>query len=282
MAARGRAGIALLASLLIGPPAGAEIYRWTDAQGRVHFTEDLGQVPADQRTAATEAAQRRSRAPSRLQTYERPDPPARRARPYAGSRVLRVPFVKRGGAMLVQVRINDRVTAPFLVDTGASDVAIPASVAARAGIRVGPDAPRAVYQTANGLVSKPLVTLDSVEVGEARLEDVRGSVSDSMEVGLLGGTFFNNFTLQIDPASSVLTLVRNDRVRRGLSERQWRDRFRELRGKLARVRRYLEENRLARQDRVAQLETARDRLARELEALEREADRASVPHGWRE
>lgn len=281
MAARGRVGIALVASLLLGPAASAEIYRWTDTQGRVHFTEDLGQVPAGQRAAAAEAARRRAASPSRLQTYERPES-SPRPQPYAGSRVLHVPFVKRGGAMLVQVRINDRVTAPFLVDTGASDVAIPASVAARAGIRVRSDAPRALYQTANGLVSKPLVTLDSIEVGEARLEDVRGSVSDAMEVGLLGGTFFNNFTLQIDPAASVLTLVRNDGVRSGLSERQWRDRFRELRGKLDRVERYLEENELTSRARVTQLEEARDRLARELEALETEADRSAVPQGWRE
>jgi clan AA aspartic protease (TIGR02281 family) len=277
-----RCGIALAATLLLAAPAaGGEIYRWTDARGNVHFTEDLSQVPPAQRAAAEEAAQRRAAAPSRLQTYEAP---ASRPRPaaFTGRRVLHVPFVKRGGAMLVQVRINDRVTAPFLVDTGASDVAIPAAVAARAGIRVDPDAPRALYQTANGLVSKPLVTLESVEVGEARMEDVRGSISDSMEVGLLGGTFFNNFTFQIDPAASVLTLIRNDRVRRGLSERQWRDRFREVRGKLERVERYLGENELTRDDRVAQLEDARDRLARDLETLEREADRADVPHGWRE
>lgn len=281
---RGRPrGLALAAALLlVAPGAGAEIYRWTDARGHVHFTEDLSQVPADQRTAAEEAARRRSRAPSRLQTYEQP---ARTSVPraYGGApRVLQIPFVKRGGAMLVQVRINDRVTAPFLVDTGASDVAIPSAVAARAGIRVGPDAPRALYQTANGVVSKPLVTLDSVEVGEARMEGVRGSISDSMEVGLLGGTFFNNFTFQVDPAAGVITLVRNDRVRSGLSERQWRERFRELRGQLGRVERYLSENELTSRGRVAQLEQARDALAEELEMLEREADRADVPQTWRE
>lgn len=277
-------GPALAAAILLGSTvaAGAEIYRWTDAAGSVHFTEDLSQVPPDKRRAAAEAAREAPRTPSRLQTYERPERARTAPARASGSRVLRVPFVKRGGAMLVQVRINDRVTAPFLVDTGASDVAIPSAVAARAGIRVGPDAPRALYQTANGVVSKPLVTVDSIEVGEARLEGVRGSVSDAMEVGLLGGTFFNNFTFQIDPAAAVITLVRNDRMRSGLSERQWRERFLELRGQLARVERYLEESPPSSRTRVAQLEEARDGLAAALEALEEEANRAGVPQAWRQ
>ena len=36
--------------------ANAEIYRWTDADGRVHFTQDLSQVPPDQRAGAKEKA----------------------------------------------------------------------------------------------------------------------------------------------------------------------------------------------------------------------------------
>ncbi len=47
---------ALAASLAVpaapAAPAGAEIYRWRDAQGNEHFTTDLNQVPPDQRDAA--------------------------------------------------------------------------------------------------------------------------------------------------------------------------------------------------------------------------------------
>ena len=51
--------LALLASALLllgGAAALAEIYRYTDAQGREHFTTDLQQVPTRQREAAKAAA----------------------------------------------------------------------------------------------------------------------------------------------------------------------------------------------------------------------------------
>ena len=41
-----------LAIAVAAGPAGAEIYRWTDADGRVHFTQDLSQVPARHRKDA--------------------------------------------------------------------------------------------------------------------------------------------------------------------------------------------------------------------------------------
>ena len=41
--------------------------------------------------------------------------------------------------MIVNVRLDGSVTAPFLVDTGATDVLIPASLAKRLGIQAGPE-----------------------------------------------------------------------------------------------------------------------------------------------
>jgi clan AA aspartic protease (TIGR02281 family) len=271
--------VVMTAGLLVLPPAiSAEIYQWTDGQGRLHYTQNLSDVPAPQREAALGAAS----APSRLQTYATPRPAGSTQRRSGSRSVMHIPFEKHGNAMLVHVRVNDRVTAPFLVDTGASDVAIPTWVADQAGILVGPDTPRATYQTANGLVTKPVVSLDSLEVGHARVEDVRASISDSMDVGLLGGTFFNNFTFQVDPAAHVITVVRNDRVRSGLSEQQWRQRFRAARGRLTELERYLADNDFARESRVAELESHRTELVQALEELEDEANRSQVPQAWRE
>ena len=160
--------------------------------------------------------------------------------------------------------MNDRVSAPFLVDTGASDVSIPAELASRLGIQVGPDTPHRRYTTANGVIANPVITLDSVQAGEARLEQVRASINSTMDVGLLGGAFFNNFTFQIDPAANVIAVVLNDRVRAGRSETQWRQQFQRVRGDLARLERYIDENHFTRASRVAGLEEKRAELEDEL------------------
>ena len=278
-------GLGFVLLLAFPPWSSAEIYRWTDAEGRVHFTQDLAQVPAAQRADAEErAAAPRS---NRLQTYstssaERPATDRWRSRRPRSGELLRIPFEKRGDMMVVEVTVNDRASAPFVVDTGASDVSIPAAMADQLGIRIGPETPYRRYTTANGIIVKPIITLDSVQAGEARLEQVRASVSSTMEVGLLGGAFFNNFTFQIDPAAHQIAVVLNDRVRAGRSETQWRQQFQRARADLVQLERYIEENHFTRESRVAGLEEKRAELQDKLQALEEEADRALVPQAWRE
>jgi clan AA aspartic protease (TIGR02281 family) len=270
-------GLALLVS---AAGAGAEVYRWTDDEGRVHFAGSLAEVPPAKRGEA-EASTLRA-APSRLQTFESSAAQAAPLRAKRRGGALRIPYEPQGNAMLVRVRINDRVTAPFVVDTGASDVVVPAAVAERAGITIGSDTPREVYATANGLISQPVVVFDAIEVGEARVESVRGSVSDSLPIGLLGTSFFNHFTMQIDPGAHVITLVENPDVHGGASQRQWSERFRALRDRQARLEEFLADGELTDEGRRRQLEARREELAAALDALEDEANRAGVPDAWRE
>lgn len=265
-------------------PASAEIYRWTDAQGRVHFTQNLSQVPESQRAHASQPLEGRDGRPvlNRVRSAELSPPPASPSRVASRSGPIQIPFEPRSGGMIVMVRLNDRVTAPFLVDTGASDVSVPAAVATRAGIVVGPGTQRALYTTANGVVSSPVVTLDAAQVGGARVEGVRASISDAMPIGLLGGSFFNNFTFQVDPASNVITLFPNDRVRSGQSRTTWQRRFGTLRQKVDTLERYIEENHFFRESRRQELDQRLAELREELDQLDADADRAGVPQSWRE
>lgn len=279
----------ILVSISVATPIRAEIYRWTDSEGRVHFTEDLSRVPPGQRGAVKDAAAA-ERGPSRVQTYETPPP----ARAPGNARVERLPRAGRahrirvesaGSAMVVPVRINGRTVAPFLIDTGASYVLLPSHVALEAGLSIGPDTRKMRFQTANGIVEQPIVTLDSVELGSARVGQVAAAISDGMEVGLLGLSFFNRFTYQIDAAAGVVTLLENDleasgNLVGGRSRSQWRGEFEALRAQIAELEseRDLLSSRGRRRDR---LEGQAAQLARQLEALEAEADHAQVPQGWR-
>ena len=272
------AWIAVLA--VVGPASGrAEIYRWTDASGTTHYTQSLDQVPPAHRPAAREGAA--APAPSRLQTYPSRTPRRAAAAPsQRGS--LRVPFRRQGSLMVVDVRLNDLVTAPFYIDTGASGISLPASVAQQLGIRIGPDTRYVQVHTANGLTSRAVTVLDSVQLGAARVEHLEATVNPSMEVGLLGGSFFNNFVYHVDAAASVITLRPNEALRAGLGPDEWRERFRSVREPLATLERHLDAVEVTREGRREELEARRVELRQRLDELETAANRAGVPESWRE
>jgi aspartyl protease family protein len=79
----------------------------------------------------------------------------------------------------------------FLLDTGASDVAIPANVAQRIGL-TGSHPIR--YQTANGPVTGFLTSLDSITLGNIELNNIRGGINPSMKDQhiLLGMSFLKH------------------------------------------------------------------------------------------
>lgn len=269
--------------------ADAEIYRWTDAQGRLHFSQDIRQVPPDQRERAKqEARQRPEHDP--LQVYGRggssdagDDAPAARSSSALRTRrgTMRIPFERHGTLMRVEVLLNGRVRAPFFIDTGASGVSIPWSVAQQLGLKVTDDTPRIEVRTANGIVSEPVVQLKTVQLGPARVENLRAAISGSMEIGLLGGAFFNNYVYQVDAAAGVITLKPNVHVRGGMNQNQWRERFDTIREPLMRLEAYLERGGFTDQGRVRELEAHREQLRAALEELEGEANKAGVPRGWR-
>ena len=281
----------VLSIFLLAAPAAAEIYRWTDENGRVHFTQDLGQVPARYRKQAETSAKSSSGA-SRVQTYSGSSsavgrtPPARAAAA-GGGETYRIRVQRAGTSMLVNVRLNNAVTAPFLIDTGASDVLIPQSVADRLGLQIGPDTRTKRYSTANGMVEHPVVMLRSVSLGDASVENVPASVSPSMEVGLLGLSFFNHFTYNIDAAAGVVTLTRNQlaesgRIRGGRSQAQWRSEYANLRWRIAQIDWEYAQKAESKTRERQRLEEQRANLERQLELLEAEADQAHVPMAWRQ
>lgn len=81
------------------------------------------------------------------------------------------------------------VAVTFLLDTGATDVAIPEALAERLRLsRQG----GGISQTANGAVAVWQTVLDEVRLGAIRLRDVRASIVPSMQAGspvLLGMSF---------------------------------------------------------------------------------------------
>ena len=102
-----------------------------------------------------------------------------------------------GGHFTTAGRINGKAVT-FLVDTGATAIAMGQSDADRLGVNYR-DAPRGFAGTANGRVPISLVTLSSVRVGEVEIANVQAVVMPmSMEHVLLGNSFLTRFQMKRD------------------------------------------------------------------------------------
>lgn len=108
-----------------------------------------------------------------------------------------------GGHFVTAGMINGRST-QFLVDTGATRVALSVSDARRLNVSLD-NARRSQASTANGIVTSYLVTLDSLRIGDVELRNVEAAVipADMPQV-LLGNSFLNRFQMRRE--NDLLTL----------------------------------------------------------------------------
>lgn len=96
----------------------------------------------------------------------------------------------RAGHYVASGAINGQPVV-FMLDTGATGVAIPASVASRIGIPRGQPFPT---RTANGVATSYAAVLDSVSVGDIQLRNVRAGITPGLtsEQVLLGMSFLRH------------------------------------------------------------------------------------------
>lgn len=108
----------------------------------------------------------------------------------------------RAGHYVAGGRING-VPVRFLIDTGATDVALPLSLAQRLRL---PLRPGGISKTANGTVQTWLTRLDSVDLGGLVARNVRASVLPNMpgDDVLLGMSYLKH--LELIQRDGVLTL----------------------------------------------------------------------------
>jgi clan AA aspartic protease (TIGR02281 family) len=190
---------AFLSALLVSslPVHAADYYRWVDQNGVVHFTDNLHNIPETQRGKV-----------GRLQSNEPPrsQPPPAPILPSKAS----IPFEKQGQVVIVEAMLNKKTAAKFVVDTGASYTMISSAVAKELDIDTVQNRRTAPFQTANGIIQAPLVSLESITVGGMEIRNLTAAVhdvlSDSTVAGLLGLNFLSNFRLDIDTQKGLLHL----------------------------------------------------------------------------
>ena len=108
-----------------------------------------------------------------------------------------------GGHFLAQGSINGKAV-QFMVDTGATAVAMGAAEAKRMGIDYTSGRPVRM-NTANGQAMGYLLTLNSVRIGDVEVQNVEAIVSpQAMPFVLLGNSFLTRFSMRRDADQMVL------------------------------------------------------------------------------
>jgi clan AA aspartic protease (TIGR02281 family) len=179
------------------PLNAAEYYRWVDENGVLHITDNLHNVPPKLRGNASRI---QSQETPRVVEPEKPPPPKKAS----------VPMERHGEVVIIEATLNNKRSAKFVVDTGASYTLISSALARDLSIDVGENTKTMPFQTANGLINAPVTRLDSISVGGMEIRNLTTAVHDAIPdpqvAGLLGLNFLSNFRMDIDTQKRILHL----------------------------------------------------------------------------
>lgn len=188
--------LALSLLVLGGPvPASAQVYRWLDAEGSIHYSQGIESVPLRYRDGAV------------IIGYDRPAEPSP-ALAAAQIGIGRVKFTP-GQPIMVAAQINGATPATLMLDTGATRTVISPKVLEAGGVSYQ-DAQRGSLRGVTGETQVFAVRVDMIEVNGARfgpLHVVSHDTGFNQGDGLLGRDFLDHFTVNIDNTAGVVTLT---------------------------------------------------------------------------
>jgi clan AA aspartic protease (TIGR02281 family) len=263
------------------------MYKWVDEKGTVHFTDDLSNIPEKyQESAETRKPPKETPTPQPQEKSE-----SSLLEKISEPEGITVDLTKRGEVLFTEVVLNERIKQYFIVDTGASFTVISQQAAKELGITIDEGTPFIPIATASSVVNNPLITLGSISVGEAKVENVDALVHNlpGGSAGLLGNSFLNKFKVVLDSINGKMTLYSMqgtpspDRPG-GYTRDFWVDQFRFYYRVLDQLRKAKQryEGRGASGSESVRINNAIRHYENQLSELERRASSAGVPRNWRE
>ena len=204
-----------LAYLLCLPVLAAEFYRYTDADGQVHYVDDPRHIPDTQldtvkvykdEHADGDAGDSRRKGDTAAAIVEEeggaPTPPA--------PDVLESPVIVRGNRVLVPVEIGHfgrRLQTNLLFDTGASFTILHQSVARK--IMLSGTETREAVVVGGSRIPIRMAEVDYIQIGPYRIPNaevaiVRSQGPDLGHQGLLGMNILRNLDYTLDIDRSVI------------------------------------------------------------------------------
>ena len=267
--------------LLTLAPVQAEIYKWVDRDGRVHFTDTIAGIPPEYRDRMEEKADTAPalpRVPEPSQTR-----PARRSRaPLPASMSYEVPLQRKGNAILVEAVVGGTMHTHLVLDTGAEFTVLSPAVARSLALNLQ-DAAVVPLRSASGEFFAPMMKVQSITVGDATVHDVEVIVHDATPGldGLLGMSFLDNFLVTISGSDHKLILTPltespHAELYGGHPQDWWVRKFRFYRSQIDGVKRSMGIRY------APELERTLRYFRAALETLDLQASQAGVPQRWRD
>jgi predicted aspartyl protease len=208
-----RPAVLALALMLLATPAAAEIIKYTDDRGVNHYVEGLESVPQQYRSRAAPLGLHNNtltepppkpQDPSKAPADEGGRGPARES-DKTGASIRYAP----GKPIMVNAVVNGSTSAQLLLDTGADKTMINPRVLVEAGAPLSKPVGSAMVTGVAGSQHMQFVTINSLEVAGftvARLTVAAHDVAGAGD-GLLGRDFLDHFSVNIDSAKGIVTLV---------------------------------------------------------------------------
>ena len=186
-----RGAVIVILILSMATPAAAGLFRWTSADGAIHYTSDAESIPEAYRADAVDVG-----APTARPPVPGPAAPAGTVLPFTG------------GPVVVEARLNGAALS-LLLDTGADRTVIAPGALLRAGIDPALGTPVRITgvtgSAAATLVAVPLLDIAGARVGPLSVI-VHAVPGDSLD-GLLGRDVLDAFTVTFDATAGRVTLL---------------------------------------------------------------------------
>jgi aspartyl protease family protein len=274
--------------LLLLAPGYAQIYKWTDRTGRVHFTDTIAGIPPEYRTHVEEKTSNAPAlsdepvalrpAPERSSPASKPAPTS--AAPTSAAPGSTVPLRREGNARTVAAVVDGAVQGRLLLDTGAEFTVLSPDAARLLSLNLSTMAVIPL-RSASGVFWAPMTKVRSIAVGEAVAFDVEVVIHDATPglSGLLGMSFLEHFDYAMtDTKLSLTPWSENAGIEMygGHTQEWWRRKFRFYRTQIDSAKRYMGVRY------APEFERSLRYFRTELETLNRQASQAGVPRHWRD
>jgi hypothetical protein len=268
-----------------------ELFKWVDAEGTVHMTDNVSQIPSQYRNQVEKTRTQISGQPVIQPVF------LENGAASPDLKHFEIPyqaFEGRSRRIIIPVTFNESIEAPLLLDTGSPGLMIAPRLAKRLGLL---DESESLLKVTTGGIGGTtpavLAVVDTVRVGEARAEFLPATItqipSNEFE-GLVGMDFMSNYRISIDTTNSLLAFdelpPQIDRPG-GHDEAWWRSNFHNFEKLRAEWAGYLEK--LDSEDLTSSEKEKRIKISKEQYAaaenlcrrLERYARDNAVPIDWR-